>query len=284
MSVVSFEVVEGSEVQDLFETYGPRLLAETALWRVPPDERMSVVLTVLNDVVLRILKTGNEPDYMPAYLYAALRNRLRNRYRDNVRKKRFREAACAAIAWGGESFVSECHSQFGRESSYPLAVFERADSRPEIVALAHWIEARLTRRDLDLIHAIGNGLPQSAAAGELAITAGTARVRLHRLRNRIRRWMCEYVATLDSPEAEEVARFVRRVTDPTPKPKISEREALLKRPAPIQRPMKVDRLERTVVEKLPVAKKPPMTEPSLPDWALALHAQWNAATTNKEIH
>src|SRR4051812_36043405 len=83
MSVVSFEVVEGSEVQDLFETYGPRLLVETARWRVPPDERMSVVLTVLDDVVLRILKTGNEPDYMPTYLYAALRNRLRNRYRDH---------------------------------------------------------------------------------------------------------------------------------------------------------------------------------------------------------
>lgn len=278
MSAVSFEVVEGSEVEDLFETYGPRLMAETALWRVPPDERMSVVLTLLDDVVLRILKTGNEPDCMPVYLYAALRNRLRNRYRDYLRMKRLRQAACAAIASGCESFVSECHSQFGLESSYPLAVFERADSRPQIVALARWIVSRLTPQDLELVHAIGNGLPQSDAAGELAITAGNTRVRLHRLRNRIKRWMCEYVATLDSPDAEQVARFVRRVTQPAPKPKITEREALLNRPARIQRPKKVHRPDRTVV------RKPPMTGPSLPDWAVTLQARWSTAGTSKEIH
>ncbi|MFL5522680.1 MAG: hypothetical protein ACJ8AF_01085, partial [Gemmatimonadaceae bacterium] len=55
-------------------------------------------------------------------------------------------------------------------------------------------------------------------ADQLGIAYGTARVRLHRLRQRFRKLAMEYMRSLKSPDREELERFFRRAEVILPRP------------------------------------------------------------------
>ena len=57
---------------------------------------------------------------------------------------------------------------------------------------------------------IGRHMPLREIADQLRISYGTARVRVHRLRERFRRIAVRYLATLKPEEKNEIARFFRR--------------------------------------------------------------------------
>jgi hypothetical protein len=61
-----------------------------------------------------------------------------------------------------------------------------------------------------VIVGVGRHMPLREMAGQLGITYGAARVRLHRLRERFRKLASHYVVTLKPDEKREIERFFRR--------------------------------------------------------------------------
>ena len=57
---------------------------------------------------------------------------------------------------------------------------------------------------------VGRHVPLREIADQLGITYGTARVRLHRLRERFRKLAIEHLHSLRSDERAELERFFRR--------------------------------------------------------------------------
>ncbi len=57
---------------------------------------------------------------------------------------------------------------------------------------------------------VSRGVPMRVMADQLGIEYGTARVRVHRIRERLRKLLASYVAELVGDEKREVERFFRR--------------------------------------------------------------------------
>ncbi|HKR09090.1 MAG TPA: hypothetical protein VJS39_07875, partial [Gemmatimonadaceae bacterium] len=142
------------------------------------------------------------------YLVAAFRNRARRGHRDSSRRDSYTGAASSEIGTAQQRIVAECISEYTFASSGTSEIV--TPSRGVIVGLAQRVSTELSADEMKMMVGIGRHLPLREIAGQLQISYGAARVRVHRLRERFRRIAGEYVATLAPEQKNEITRFFRR--------------------------------------------------------------------------
>ena len=196
-------------IREFFLLYAPLLRDQARRMSIGPDEREGIVTTLLDDVVLHLMEHEIAPRNLSRYLIASLRNRARNWHRDTHRRLVARESAYGESNTSGQRIVAECHSEYsirasGRDEGAGIS------TRAVIARLAARACRELTRDELVMVIRVGRHVPLREIAGQLGITYGTARVRLHRLRERFRKLAIEHVRTLKSDERAELERFFRR--------------------------------------------------------------------------
>ena len=194
-------------IREFFLLYAP-LLRDQARRMGIGDDGDDMVTTLLDDVVLHLMEHRLAPRDLARYLVAAFRNRARRRHRDHGRRDISQSAAYSAIGADHQRVVAECLSQHtlsasgGDESAHAV--------RPVIQRLAECIAAELDTHDMKMMIGIGRHMPLREIADQLGISYGTARVRVHRLRERFRRIVVRYLATLKPDDKNEITRFFRR--------------------------------------------------------------------------
>jgi len=174
---------------------------------IDADERDEMVTTLLDDVVLHLMEHRLAPRDLARYVVAGFRNRARRRHRDAGRSSATKSAALSPIGAAQQRFVAECVSQ------YTIAATANDVSptlRPVIARLAQRVAAELDADEMKMMIGIGRHMPLREIADQLRITYGAARVRVHRLRERFRRIVVQYFATLKPEDKNEIARFFRR--------------------------------------------------------------------------
>jgi RNA polymerase sigma factor (sigma-70 family) len=197
-------------IRELFLLYAPLLRDQARRMSIGPGERDEFVTTVLDDVVLHLMEHQIAPRHLTRYLVASLRNRARNWYRDSHRRDAMREHAYGDRGAARERIVAECHSEYGLRTSALSAAEGSLPVRASIAKLAERAVRELTQGETIMMICLGRHMPLREIADQLGITYGTARVRLHRLRERFRKLTLEHIRTLKTDEREELERFFRR--------------------------------------------------------------------------
>jgi DNA-directed RNA polymerase specialized sigma24 family protein len=201
---------EEAAIAELFLRFAPLLRDQARRMGVEADDSDEVVTTLLDDVVIHLIENQLAPRNLAKYLVAALRNRARNRRRDLNRRRSVEAAGCSEVGTGGQRVVAECHSDYGIRASKSADDKESLPLRSAISKLAEGSARELTRDEMIVIVGVGRHMPLREMAGQLGITYGAARVRLHRLRERFRKLASHYVVTLKPDEKREIERFFRR--------------------------------------------------------------------------
>jgi DNA-directed RNA polymerase specialized sigma24 family protein len=197
-------------IAELFLLYVPLLRDQARRMSIPPDERDEFVTTVLDDVVLHLIESRIAPRHLTRYLVAALRNRARNHHRDSGRRVATQDGAYVAQGPALERIVAECHSEYGLRAALPIDGAESPLLRSSMSGLAERCARDLTNEEMTMMVGVGRHVPLRDVAEQLGVTYGTARVRLHRLRERFRKLAIEYMEALKSEERREIERFFRR--------------------------------------------------------------------------
>jgi RNA polymerase sigma factor (sigma-70 family) len=200
---------EEKAIRELFLLYAPLLRDQARRMSVDSGQRDELVTTLLDDVVLHLMEYQVAPRHLTRYLVAAIRNRARNRHRDLHRRTAVRESAYRDSSTGGQRIVAESHSAYGLRAAEPLEA-EAAEPRGLLVRIAERCMAALSPDEMTMLIRVGRHLPLREIAGQLGISYGAARVRLHRLRERFRKDLVEHVASLKADERRELERFFRR--------------------------------------------------------------------------
>jgi RNA polymerase sigma factor (sigma-70 family) len=195
-------------IGELFILYAPLLRDQARRMSIGPGERDEFITTVLDDVVLHLMEHQIAPRHLTRYLVASLRNRARNWHRDSHRREATRDHAYDDHGSARERIVAECHSEYGLRASSPSEVSYPV--RASIAKLAERALGELTQGETIMMICLGRHMPLREIADQLGINYGTARVRLHRLRERFRKLTLEYIRTLKANEREELERFFRR--------------------------------------------------------------------------
>jgi RNA polymerase sigma factor (sigma-70 family) len=199
---------EERAIRELFLLYAPLLRDQARCMSIDSTQRDELVTTLLDDVVLHLMEYQIAPRHLTRYLVAALRNRARNGHRDSHRRLATREQAYSARA--GQMVVAESHSAYGLRAAEPLDTDAPPATRAPIARLAERFIAVLSREEMTMLIRVGRHLPLREIADQLGISYGAARVRLHRLRERVRKDVIEHVNTLKADERRELERFFRR--------------------------------------------------------------------------
>jgi len=207
-----------SAIRELFLLYSPLLRDQARLMNIVPEERAGFVTTLLDDVVLHLIEHQAAPRNFSRYLVASLRNRARNWHRDSHRRLDARERAYDEPATSPQRIVAECHSEYGIRASARVPAGADSSVREPVAKFAERMSGELTPEEKTLMIAVGRHVPLREVADQLGIAYGTARVRLHRLRQRFRKLAMEYMRSLKSPEREELERFFRRAEVILPRP------------------------------------------------------------------
>lgn len=197
-------------IRELFLLYSPLLRDQARRLGIDVGQRDEVVTTLLDDVVVHLMEYRLSPRHLSRYLVASLRNRLRNRHRDSSRRAATQENAYRELGRSGQRVVAESHSAYGLRSSMPSDGDESRALREPIAGLAAKSAQVLSKEETVMLVCIGRHVPLREIAGQLGISYGAARVRLHRLRERFRRLAVDYLATLKADEQSELERFFRR--------------------------------------------------------------------------
>lgn len=188
--------------------YVPLLRDQARKLGVAVEERDELATTVLGDVVLHLQRSANPPRDFVRYLVGALRNRARNAHRDRQRIAQTQEYAYSDIGGGRERIVAECHSEYGIRSSAGAA--GDAPLRSAIQMLAVMSADALGDDDLSLMVGLSHHVPLRELAEQGGITYGAARVRVHRMRERLHKLAMKHVASLEGEDRGELVRFLRR--------------------------------------------------------------------------
>ena len=197
-------------IRELFLLYAPLLRDQARRMSIGPGERDEFVTTVLDDVVLHLMEHQIAPRHLTRYLVASLRNRARNRHRDSHRREATREHAYSDHARARERIVAECHSEYGLRASSQAESDVALPVRASIAKLAERAIRELTQGETVMVICLGRHMPLREIAEQLGISYPTARVRLHRLRERFRKLTLEHMRSLKTDEREELERFFRR--------------------------------------------------------------------------
>lgn len=195
-------------IRELYLLYAPLLRDQARRMGVGPGERAELVTTLLDDIVLHLMENCTTPRHLTRYLVASLRNRARNWHRDSFRRIANRETAYTEHGTN-QRIVAECHSEYSLRAS-DFAREEAVVSRAPVAGLAVLCSQNLTREEIAMLVSVGRHVPLREIANQLGISYVAARVRLHRLRERMRRLAVEYVRTLKSTDRSELERFLRR--------------------------------------------------------------------------
>ena len=195
-------------IRELFLLYAPLLRDQARRMSIGPGERDEFVTTVLDDVVLHLMEHQIAPRHLTRYLVASLRNRTRNWHRDLHRYEGTREHAYSDNGASPERIVAESHSEYGLRASSPSEVSYPV--RASIARLAERAVRELTQGETVMMICLGRHMPLRDIADQLGISYGTARVRLHRLRERFRKLTLEHMRNLKTDERAELERFFRR--------------------------------------------------------------------------
>ena len=182
---------------------------------VHPDECDELAATVLGDVLLHLQRTAKPPRDFVRYLVSSLRNRARNGHRDSRRLAQTEANAYADIGSSRERVVAECHSAYGLRHSRSADHDDTSNTgdacaRSPIEKFALWSAQTLTDVEAALMIGLGHRVPLRELAEQIGISYGAARIRVHRLRERFRKLVIQYVATVDDDERREMQRFFRR--------------------------------------------------------------------------
>ena len=201
---------EEGAIRELFLLYSPLLRDQARRMSIDPEDAAHFVTTLLDDVVLHLMENALAPRHLARYLVAALRNRARNRHRDSKRRRTMFDGAYIEIDRGDQRVIAESHSQYSLRASGPANEADSIPLRSAIRELAEKSARELTPDEMIMIVGVGRHLPLRDLAEQLGITYGTARVRLHRLRERFRKIAMQYMVTLKADERREMERFFRR--------------------------------------------------------------------------
>jgi DNA-binding Lrp family transcriptional regulator len=202
---------EPAALRALFVFYAPLLRDQARQMGVPEDERADLVTRVLDDFVLRVLDAGLAPYDLARYLVGATRNESRKDHRGRTRRRATDERAYTMLAHPDQRVVAECHSEYGLRSAMASEdAGDPASLRSAIIKLAQWSALALQPDELALMVGVSRHVPVRDLAAQAGISYGAARVRVHRLRERFRKLVVQYVASLDTGEQREVERFLRR--------------------------------------------------------------------------
>lgn len=201
---------EEAAIRELFLLYVPLLRDQARRMSIAVDEREEMVTTLLDDVVLHLMEHQIAPRHLTRYLVASLRNRARNWHRDSQRQHAARELAYTNTVGSRERIVAECHSEYAMRASYHADADTPLPIRASIARLAERAVQELTRGERVMLICVGRHMPLREIAEQLGITNGTARVRLHRLRERFKKLAVEHMHSLKPDEREEVEKFFRR--------------------------------------------------------------------------
>jgi hypothetical protein len=82
--------------------------------------------------------------------------------------------------------------------------------RSPIEKFALWSAQTLSDLEAALMIGLGNRVPLRELAEQNGISYGAARIRVHRLRERFRKLVTQYVASLGTDERREMQRFFKR--------------------------------------------------------------------------
>jgi len=199
--------------------YVPLLANQARKLGVARDECDELAATVLADVLLHLMQADLPPRDFVRYLVSALRNRARNEHRNRRRLLANREHAYLHHGDGRERIVAECHSEYALRASLGEAGADRdpADTaedagpfRSVIATLAAQSAQALTDVEAALMVGIGHHVPLRELAEQAGISHGAARVRAHRVREKMHKLMLQYAAMLSDDERRELRRFFRR--------------------------------------------------------------------------
>jgi RNA polymerase sigma factor (sigma-70 family) len=197
-------------IRELFLLYTPLLRDQARRLGVDIGHRDEVVTTLLDDVVLHLMEYQLSPRHLSRYLVASLRNRARNRHRDSFRRAATQERAYRDLDRFGQRAVAESHSAYGLRASMTLDAEDACTVREPIAALAAKSAQLLSRDEMVMLVCVGRQVPLREIGAQLGISYAAARVRLHRLRERLRMLAIEHVASLKADDRRELERFFRR--------------------------------------------------------------------------
>ena len=197
-------------IRELFLLYAPLLRDQASRMSIGPGERDEFVTTVLDDVVLHLMEHQIAPRHLTRYLIASLRNRARNWHRDSLRRESARERSYSDPGGSQQRIVAECHSEYGLRASLPSQSDVSFPVCASIAKLAERAVLELTQGETVMMICLGRHMPLREIAEQLGISYPTARVRLHRLRERFRKLTLEHMRSLKTDEREELERFFRR--------------------------------------------------------------------------
>jgi RNA polymerase sigma factor (sigma-70 family) len=213
-------------IRELFLLYIPLLRDQARRMSVDSEQRDELVTTLLDDAVLHLMEYQVSPRHLTRYLVAALRNRARNRHRDSHRRTAIREKAYRDSSGAGQMIVAESHSAYGLRAAGQIET-EAPLARAPIVRLAERLMAVLSADEITMLIRVGRHLPLREIAGQLGISYGAARVRLHRLRARFHKDLIEHVASLKIDDRRELERFFRRArVSLTPRAPVTQPEKI----------------------------------------------------------
>ena len=211
-------------IRDFYLIYAPLLRDQARRMSIGPADRGELVTTLLDDVALYLMEHRATPRHLTRYLVASLRNRARNWHRDTHRRIARRESAYTESRWSGEQVVAECHSEYGMQLSGGIGFSDAAPIRSPIAGLAAKCASQLSREEMAMMICVGRHVPLREIAAQIGITYAAARVRLHRLRERLRKLAMEYAHTLKAADRVELERFFRRAEVDLSRPKATRKE------------------------------------------------------------
>jgi DNA-directed RNA polymerase specialized sigma24 family protein len=201
---------DGRALRQLFIFYTPLLRDEARRMGLGPGDRRELVMTVLDDVAMRLCESSKVPKDFTRYLVGAVRNAIRSRVRESKRTAARCEQAYSGHGSSGQRIVAECHSAYGLRAVDGSDTDESSSIGTGIAKLAEFSAQSLSTLDASLIVGIGRFIPLRQLADREGITYGAARVRVHRLRERFRKLAAQHLSTLEPVERRELERFFRR--------------------------------------------------------------------------
>lgn len=204
---------------EFFDRY-TRLLTRLAQRRgLPAGARMELVLEFLDDVALRLGRSVLPvPRDLAGYLATSFRHRMGLHWRNEERRARRQDGLLSDTGAAAERAVAESLSEYAVRSTESVdqhdsdeeSDLDRPRQRQREVreALAQALLGAATEEERTTLGYLAEGLSQRDIAHLLGITPGAARVRIHRLRERLRRTASEYAYTRPVAEGLLLARLL----------------------------------------------------------------------------
>lgn len=204
---------EPAALRDFYSHFRPLLMHHARLLGVERSVREEIAMTFIGDLLIELPTRTAFPTNLSAYVLTAFRYRVGQLYRSETLQKSAMAEQEADSVMGENPVEAESCSAFSRRAAAGEVVAE-ADAAPaEQPALREFwrcVRKRLSVEDRILLGLLRDETPSSEIADTFGIPAGTVRVRIHRLRNRIRAAAAATLDQLSLPDRQHVGAILRR--------------------------------------------------------------------------